>query len=488
MTTRVLSAALALCLVACDGPECPDGTLSGPGLCKVPEAGKAAAGSAAPRGGSFSWPRFGDGGAGGAARDSGSSSPTSRHDAGQVSGELDAGPVPMISTCGNGLLDPGEACDFDCPIACESENKCLVGRLEGSADECSAACKFDRVTVCASGDGCCPDGCTSADDTDCSPTCGNGIVEALETCDGDCPSCDDGDACTVDTRTGSADQCSLACMHEPARASRTNDGCCPMGATAATDVDCEPRCGDGVVSAAETCDGQCPTSCDDGNPCTADSRTGSSSTCDVTCSHAPMAAGSSCGSGMRCDDSGMCRAPMCGDGVVDNGERCDGNCPTSCEAATEACRVNELRGSNCSRRCEMVDAPMGTVCGSDARGACTTGGDCMNNNWYRPCLTDEGCFGSLHCLDGQCKMECESDSECGAPASGARGKCIDGYCERRCTGDSGCADGQMCIIPPSTSSGVCRPKRCTLAAECPDNMSCWLIEGTDGMRQCLPRI
>ena len=35
------------------------------------------------------------------------------------------------------------------------------------------------------GDGCCAPGCNATNDSDCTPICGNGVVEAGETCDGD---------------------------------------------------------------------------------------------------------------------------------------------------------------------------------------------------------------------------------------------------------------------------------------------------------------
>ena len=45
-----------------------------------------------------------------------------------------------------------------------------------------------RITTPISGDGCCPPGATNATDDDCPPSCGNGVVERGERCDGDsCP-------------------------------------------------------------------------------------------------------------------------------------------------------------------------------------------------------------------------------------------------------------------------------------------------------------
>lgn len=43
--------------------------------------------------------------------------------------------------CGNGVLDPGEACDGDCPTACDTPAwSCETVELQGSAATCDAAC------------------------------------------------------------------------------------------------------------------------------------------------------------------------------------------------------------------------------------------------------------------------------------------------------------------------------------------------------------
>jgi len=46
-----------------------------------------------------------------------------------------------------------------------------------------------------------------------------------------------------------------------------------------------PVCGNGVLETGELCDGDCPTSCDDQDPCTRDVLSGGAATCDAVCSH-----------------------------------------------------------------------------------------------------------------------------------------------------------------------------------------------------------
>ncbi len=57
----------------------------------------------------------------------------------------------------------------------------------------------------------------------------------------------------------------------------------------------------------------------------------------------------------------------CGDGVVDTGETCDGNCPTSCAASGDPCMVNTLVGSAgaCTAECELQPVT-GGECGAQA--------------------------------------------------------------------------------------------------------------------------
>ena len=57
-----------------------------------------------------------------------------------------------------------------------------------NAGTCQALCAAQGLkTSCANGDGCCPGGCTSRDDSDCAAACGNGVVEAGESATGIAP-------------------------------------------------------------------------------------------------------------------------------------------------------------------------------------------------------------------------------------------------------------------------------------------------------------
>jgi parallel beta-helix repeat protein len=76
---------------------------------------------------------------------------------------------PLPAACGNGVVDEGELCDYllDCPQSCPATDACQLPTLQGSPEHCDAQCTYAPVTACVAGDGCCPDGCTGADDADC---------------------------------------------------------------------------------------------------------------------------------------------------------------------------------------------------------------------------------------------------------------------------------------------------------------------------------
>ncbi|MBX7193989.1 MAG: DUF4215 domain-containing protein [Sandaracinaceae bacterium] len=190
--------------------------------------------------------------------------------------------------CGNRALEAGEVCDTGilsgpgaCPTVCSDAIACTLDVLE-NAGTCDAKCLHTEITMEIAGDLCCPAHATVSTDADCSPECGDMVVSSLagETCDigiasgeGACPtSCDDGMVCTGDVLVG-AGTCTATCSHT-VLTPHDGDGCCPEGATIASDADCPVRCGDGVRTA--------PEACDDGNLATGDG-------CSPTCTREPRA-------------------------------------------------------------------------------------------------------------------------------------------------------------------------------------------------------
>jgi cysteine-rich repeat protein len=274
--------------------------------------------------------------------------------------------------CGDGRVSGDELCDTAiatgtgaCPSSCDDGMVCTTDTLLGTG--CSAECASTDITLPSDGDGCCPPDASSLTDPDCPVVCGNGLLEAGELCDttittgepGACPSaCDDGAVCTTDALLEGG-TCTARCSATEIVAASDGDGCCPSGATVATDADCSPLCGDGVLSPSdgELCDtaiasgdGACPAACDDGMVCTADTLVGAG-TCTASCTNTllpPTNADGCCppGANVASDDDCPIR---CGDGVRSAGEACDdGNtmtgdgCSPTCTREPRAYRFSSL--------------------------------------------------------------------------------------------------------------------------------------------------
>ena len=290
-------------------------------------------------------------------------------------------------TCGNGVVDPHETCDGNCPASCNDGNACTVDTMSGSADTCSVICSYTAIAACTDGDGCCPNGCHSGNDNDCSATCGNGVVDSGETCDppASCPtSCDDGNGCTIDSMTGSSATCNVACGHAPVVSCVDNDGCCPAGCTLNTDSDCAPLCGNGVVDSGETCDppASCPASCNDGNGCTIDSMTGSAATCNVDCSYNAITTCVSndgcCPAGCNANNDSDC-TPVCGNNVIEPGETCDpqSSCANLCNDGNP-CTLDTMNGSPATCNVTCPHTPITSCVGGD--GCCPPGCNGYNDS------------------------------------------------------------------------------------------------------------
>jgi hypothetical protein len=311
--------------------------------------------------------------------------------------------------CGNGAVEVGETCDTAiaagqagaCPASCDDGNSCTTESVAGT--DCNQLCEYSPVTTCSGDtqDGCCAADCNANNDSDCSPTCGNGAVEVGETCDtaidaaapGACPAdCDDKNSCTNDQLTGSA--CGASCTHNPVTACGAQaDGCCPAGCNANNDGDCSPSCGNGVTESGETCDtaiaaglpGACPTTCDDGNACTIDIFVGG--TCGLSCSNSGLTtcnivSDGCCPIGCDANTDADC-SPACGNGVVEESEVCDtaitgdveGACITSCDDG-DACTLDQFVGGDCDLTCSNTKV---TACNLKSDGCCPTGCDGAND-------------------------------------------------------------------------------------------------------------
>lgn len=269
--------------------------------------------------------------------------------------------------CGNDVREAGESCDGASCVAdvasCDDGDQCTTHELVGGAERCSAACVSIQITDCGVADGCCASGCHALSDPDCSPLCGNGVREVPETCDGvDCSliDCDDGNACTADGTTGSAESCSLACVNSPVTQCISDDGCCAAGCSSLDDNDCAPVCGNGLTESGEQCDGDCPTDCDDGDSCTVDGLVGSAAQCEARCEHVEVPR---CGIGTDIDLDGDRYAPDDGD--------CDDTTRAVYPGAAEAVdgRDNDCDGfvDEATVCADLLDCAEGQLCDAHTR-------------------------------------------------------------------------------------------------------------------------
>lgn len=429
-------------------PECDGGTLSDSGTCVATQATTAHDGGAA---GENDGGGQGPGPAGSGS--GGSSGETAGRDAGDGAGGREGGMAgnagsdtsapPAAPRCGDGKVDPDEACDGNCKSSCPPTVGCVGSKLEGAASTCDAECVPTMISTVQDGDGCCPMGANSGTDKDCPRSCGDGDLAPDEKCepgstDHPCPTvkdCDDGDPCTMDIVTGTAEQCTALCVHMPITRAAANcddgDPCTddmmvesstactfecmhsiprtPSGSCADTD----PCTDDTPVKSTTRCAYECPhrrqqpmaAACDDGNPCTDDTPEMNRTQCAYECPHSSLPDETPCMTTGTCS-SGRCQ--FCGDGVVNRGEECDpaatGWNSTTCSSA---CKRTVYKRCNANSQCSN-----GQSCWA---GYCTTA--CTENTTPNGPGTECPRIPNVpqpFCYTSKCVLPCEAVSDCPA--------------------------------------------------------------------------
>jgi cysteine-rich repeat protein len=241
------------------------------------------------------------------------------------------------------------------------------------------------------------------------PVCGDGFIDPGEDCDDDDEV--DGDGCDADCEV----EPGWNCVGEPSS--------CTMGTS---------ECGDGAIANGEDCD---------------DDNTANGDGCDADCD---IEAGWECaGSPSNCN-------LLCGNGVVDPGEDCDGgpDCDANCnDIIPVSCTLMPQSGCPANQACDIADAA-----GNGACRAITANGtaDSLCNTADTACAAGYTCVEQSATVDTCTKM-CHTDGQCnGAGArcvleliDGTTGEPIPGIeiCTNACdpVAQSGCANGLRCI-------------------------------------------
>lgn len=237
------------------------------------------------------------------------------------------------------------------------------------------------------------------------PMCGDGVRQGGELCDGDCPAdasacpAPPPDACSRLTYEGSPAQCNAVCGIEVITACVDDDGCCqPSCAGMDSDCDGEPMtCGNGMLDEGESCDGDCPGEQSDcpvaADACSTITFQGDAAACTATCSESRVIAcidnDDCCPQGCGAMDSDCVVAPMCGNNIVEDGELCDGSCPTSAASCDDmnVCTADSVSGVACQSSCE--NTPVSLCVGGD--GCCPAGCEQMDSD----CVETDQCGATI---------------------------------------------------------------------------------------------
>ncbi len=334
---------------------------------------------------------------------------------------LDTSTCDAPASCGDGVKDPGEACDGDDL----GSSNCMTEGFPGGSLACLGNCSgFDTS------------GCEA------NPACGDGVKNGAEACDG---SDLGGASCMTQGFPGGALACLTNCT------GFDTSGCDP-----------NPACGDGVKNGAETCDG------DDlgGETCMTQGFPGGTLACVGNCS--------------AFDTSGCDPNPFCGDGVKNGAETCDGNdlggatcqtqgfdggslaCLGNCMGFdTSGCTSNPVCGDNMQEGAEVCDGTdlAGETCvtqGFDS-GTLACQGNCMG-------FDTSGCMSGPVCGNNQAEAgeTCDGSDLGGATCSDFNGYEGNGLaCNANCSGYdlSGCntcaETFEFCWVDSDCCSGWC---------------------------------
>jgi len=295
-----------------------------------------------------------------------------------------AGPetCTKIWVCGNGIVDPHEACDD-----------------KGVSGGCTASCQVVAGFTCSKNPTTGAGTCVPAPKS----VCGNAIVETGETCD--------------DGNQASLDGCSSSCKIEAGYSCTTPGMLCTQNERCGdgnVDQDRGEVCDDGNTNSGDGCTGDCSqiepnfVCATPGKPCVStvrcgDSKIGGNETCDDGNSKGGDGCSATCTlePGWTCSVIGLpCSAAKCGDGILAGLEECEYAVGET--APKTGCDVNckIVAGYDCATTAPFACAA--TNCGNKIveRGEqCDDGNNLAFDGCYK-------CKAEPSCVNGVCKSVC----------------------------------------------------------------------------------
>ncbi len=351
----------------------------------------------------------------------------------------------------------GGKCAHD-PVTVETP--CEKDGKKCTLDHCVAGkCKFSQPVPCGGG------------------WCGSVCQEPAGTCVAPSPNvpCIAADACLANTHcvvqgslgvcVGTAYTCSDGnpCTADTCTGSKQGCAFAPTADAALVCDDANP-CTDGDKCAAGACKGAAKP-CNDNNPCTSDSctpPTGCVHTVQPGCK-----AGKKCGEGSDCDDGNACSTDLCSaDAVCVHVAAPAGK---SCDADGKQCTVDHCLGGECQLKLAVTCGNQGgcALTCLEPTATCGLAGDLQPCLDAQPCLIDPHCAavgGAVQCV-GKPKS-CDDGNVCTADACDAKlGGCVAATLSTAAT----CSDGNACTVGDSCSAGSCVAGA---AKSCDDGVAC----------------
>ena len=410
--------------------------------------------------------------------------------------------VANESPCTDGnACTQGDACqNLQCisgaAKVCDDNNPCTSNGCESYSGLCMYAANTatcDDGDACTTGDVCSAGGCSGKRTCACATAadCDDKNVCTLDTCDaGKCSyveaatdvTCSDNNACTTGDACGGG-----VCL--PGAASSCDDGNPCTADACVPELGCvngpwTAPCDDGnPATLGDTCQGgvciglpaACTSdvACSDGNACTDDACVAGA------CAHKPAGSGKACEDGNGCTHGDACLAGVCLPGAptgCDDGNACTDD---ACDPKTGLCQhVANATPCNDGNVCTTQDACAGGVCGGAGKLFCDDGNLC----------TDDACDPATGCTHSDNTAPCDDGNACtladactaSACAGGPALACNDG---NPCTDDScdfksgcqhqnnvlACDDGSACTLVDVCVDGGCVG---STAPECDDNKVC----------------